>query len=176
MNKKDWFAALKHPVPADMEYYLEEKASQGLMLCPVGEKGFFYFEFIEDEPQKCKYMVDISKLPKSLYMETMIDNGWSYLGKSGNCYIWRQSYEDVRPKDLSDKVCKQNHCRNLGLIMLFLAILCTVAAGALIWGFIYEIQMEAVKRHYTYIVEAVLQVPLFLYFWWAAHRLLTEKK
>lgn len=176
MNEKVWFAALRHPVPDDMEFYLEKMAAEGKMLCPVGQMGLFYYEFIDDAPQKCKYMVDVTRLPKALYMDTLISEGWYFLGQSGNCYIWRQPYDEHRPKEMGDRTCKERHCRNLGLVFLFMALICIVAAFLLCRGFYLEIQYKAVTRHVSYIVEAALQIPFIGYFLWASHRLLTGKK
>lgn len=162
--KKEWFMLFRYPVPADMEYYLEEQASLGYYLEPIGEKGLFYYEFSEAKSGKCKYMVDISKLPKSMYMETLIREGWQYMGTSGNCYIWKQQYTDERPKDMSDRLCKLNHCKIWAVIMLLLSILFLGVIIGFAYSFYYEIKMNVMEKHYIYIIEAIINIPFFIVF------------
>lgn len=173
---KEWFVSLKYIVPSEMEYYLEEKAAEGYMLKEVGQMGLFYFEFQEDKVQKCKYVVDISALPKTLYMSTLIDKGWEYLGKTGNCYIWRKCYENERPDDFADYSCRKKHCLRFGLAMLLIAIILLAAIGYLIWG-IYMEKKYGVNTHIiTYIVEAVIDLPFALLFGNMARKLLNNKE
>ena len=175
MNSKVWFAALKYIVPTEMEYFLEEEAAEGWQLKPVGEMGLFYFEFVEAKPSKCRYVVDVTALPKHLYMQTLSEKEWEYMGNSGNCHIWRKTYEETRPKDFADRICRKNHCKRLGIAMLIFMVLCLAAALALIWGYMYEGKMQAEgPRHVIYLVEAALQVPFILYFGWAAGKLLSR--
>lgn len=173
---KSWFASLKYIVPTDMEYFLEEKAAEGYMLKEVGPMGLFYFEFIEEMSQKCKYVVDVTKLPKSLYMETVMEKDWEYMGRTGNCYIWRQCYADSRPEDFADQSTRKKYCIRIGLLMLLLCIIFLGTIGALIWG-IYNEHIRGISIHTAaYIVEAVINIPFAVYFGYQAKRLLTYKE
>lgn len=154
--KKEWFMLFRYPVPADLEYYLEEQASLGYYLEPLGEKGMFYYTFKEAKSGKCKYMVDVSKLPKSMYIETLMSKGWTYLGTSGNCYVWKQEYVDERPEDMSDKLCKYKHCRNGAILSAIGMLVFLIAAIALIWGTYVELTYGGHIKHHIYIFEAVI--------------------
>lgn len=169
--RKEWFVPFRNPVPADMEYFLEEKASEGYTLLPLGEQGLFTFRFLEGKPTKCKYMVDVSNLPKTLYVQTLIDKGWQYLGTTGNCYVWKQEYDDVRPEDMSDSFCRKQYCKKFGLIMLALFILILTISIGLIWGYYYEIKMHVGNKHIIYIFEAIFNLPFLIYTFWAYRKL-----
>lgn len=171
---KKYFVSLKKIVPSEMEYYLEEMAANGMMLKNLGEMGFFYFEFEEDIPQKCKYVVDISSLPKRLYIETLVDKGWEYMGKTGNCYVWRQVYEDKRPEDFVDHACRRNHCLRMGIGFAFMACVCVLLALALVWGCMVEHRYATAVHVPLYLSEAFIQLPMAYYFGWAAKRLLAK--
>ena len=85
-EKKKFFASLRYIVPEDLEFFLEESASQGLILNRLGEGSLFYFDFTEASPEKTKYVADITGLSKGLYMGMLIDKGWEYMGRVMNCY------------------------------------------------------------------------------------------
>ena len=173
---KNWFASLKYIVPTDMEYFLEEKAAEGYMLQEVGSMGLFYFEFVEEMSQKCKYVVDVTRLPKSLYMETVMEKDWEYMGRTGNCYIWRQRYTDSRPEDFADQSTRKKYCLRMGLLMLLLCVIFLGAIGALIWGVYFEHTKGFAVHTAAYIVESVLNLPFAIYFGYQAKRLLTYKE
>jgi hypothetical protein len=175
MKVKKWLVALKKIVPTEMERYLEEMAAEGYQLRSVGEMGLFYFEFDETENKKSKYVVDISALPKVSYMETLLKKEWEYLGKTGNCYIWRKNYEDKRPEDFADKICRKKHCFRLGLIFSLFALLIGILMCALGWGIMFELR-QGIKDHVlAYAIEIVLQIPFLIYFIWGARKLLAER-
>ena len=160
MAVRKYFMSYTHICPSDMEYALEEMASKGLMLQPFGEMGMFYFVFLEKDPVKCKYVVDISSLPKSMYMDTLISKGWEFLGKTGNCYVWRQTYDDERPEDFSDKACLYKHCSRMAFAFLGMAFVCIALMLGLIWGVYYENHMGVNTHIVMYIIESILQIPL----------------
>ncbi len=168
--------SLKHVVPEDLEYYLEMKASQGLMLKPLGQMGLFYYEFAEQKPQKCRYVVDCTQIPKERYFPRMAEMEWEYLGKVGNCIIWRKCYEKNRPDDIVDHPYRQRYCRMLGIIFLIIMLLCLIAAIALLVGAKYEMQYGISRYRWRYIIEAALQIPFILYFGWGARKLLSFKE
>lgn len=171
MSVKKWFVGLKYLVPSELEYYLEEKAAEGYFLQPTGQNGILYFTFEEGKSRKCKYMVDISALPKEMYIEEMTKNEWEYLGKVGNCYIWRQFYDSVRPKDCSDEYCLQRHCLRMGIFFFLLLLLLLVTIGLLIWGVYIEKKYAVNKFTTMYIIEAIINLPFAVYFGWAARKL-----
>lgn len=163
MTKKEWFMLLRYPVPADLEYYLEEAASNGYFLKPLGEKGFFYYEFEKENPAKCKYMVDITALPKAMYIETLLNKNWEYLGTSGNCYVWRQKYDDTRPKDMSDMFCKERHCRNFGIAMLVLGLILFALVGIFTWECVQELKIFSEIKHIMFVVNAIINTILGIF-------------
>lgn len=173
---KNWFASLKYIVPTDMEYFLEEKAAEGYMLKEIGSMGLFYFEFVEEMSQKCKYVVDVTKLPKSLYMETVMEKGWEYMGRTGNCYVWRQRYQDSRPEDFADQATRKKYCLRMGLLMLLFCLIFLGAVGALIWGVYFEHSKGMSVHTSAYIVEAVINLPFAVYFGYQAKKMLTFKE
>ena len=176
MGKKYYFTAVKKINPRDMEYFLEEQASEGYMLETVGELGLFYFNFIETAPQKCKYVVDISSLPKNLYMGTLVDDGWEYMGKTANCYIWRKVYEDQRPKDFADKVCLRKHCLRMGTAFLIASIICVLAFLGFIYGISLENKMGVRIHTVAYCVEAAFIIPFVLLFSYISKKLFNGLK
>lgn len=175
MSKKAWLIPIKYPIPEDLEYYLEEMAAEGYILQPLGEKSLFFYEFEEGKRQKTKYMVDKSTMPMDVYTKMMLDRGWEYMGKSGNCVVWRQDYDEKRPEDCSDKFCKNRHTKNMGIIFLIIALLFVITAGALGYGFYYEKKMNAEYLHYGYILQAVLHLPFAIYFGIKAKKCLDHK-
>lgn len=173
---KEWFVALKYIVPSDMEYYLEEKAAQGYMLKDVGETGILYFEFVEQMSEKCKYVVDFTSLPKSMYMESVMEKGWEYLGKSNNCYIWRKCYKDERPEDFADLVSRKKYCFRMGLGMAIIAFLFLAVIIALVWAIFWEKKQGVDTHMVAYIVEAILNLPFVIYFGLLAKKLFSYKE
>lgn len=161
---KEWFVSLKHIVPSDMEYYLEEKAAQGYMLQEVGETGMFYFEFAEQMAEKCKYVVDITSLPKTMYMQSVIEKGWEYLGKSGNCYIWRKCYKDERPEDFADLEARKKYCKRMGIGMAIITFLFLAATIGLIWALFWENSRDQLIHLIPYTTEAVINLPFIICF------------
>lgn len=161
--KKIWFVPIKYIVPEDLEYFLEEKAAEGLQLKPVGQLSLFYYEFDEVKPHKAKFLVDKTSMDKAEYVKIMMDRGWEYIGNSGNCIIWRQEYQDKRPEDCSDKYYKDKHTRNMGIIMLIVALLFILSAFGFVGGFIYERKMNAEYLHYGYFFQAAIHLPIGIY-------------
>lgn len=172
---KKWLAALKYIKPGDMEDFLENSSREGMHLKVIGQAGLFYFEFEEGEPRKYRYVVDISALPKALYIQTLIEKEWEYMGKTGNCYVWRKEYEERRPENFTDKLCIRKHCNRLAIVALLATILCLGAAGALIYGAVLEHRYynEYTLRFFMYLLEAFINLPLAVYFFWAGRKLLS---
>ena len=52
-DKKNFFASLRYIVPEDLEYFLEERASEGFKLERLRESSLFYFDFTEGTPEIC---------------------------------------------------------------------------------------------------------------------------
>ena len=173
--QKKMFAALKYIVPSDMEYFLEEMSADGKILRPVGESGLFYYEFTEEKAQKTKYVVDHSTMPKALYMQMAIDKGWEFMGKSFNCYIWRQHYDDKkRPENFADQTGVQKHCLHQGLVMSAMALVCLALAVAIIY-FLRAERMQGITDHtIQYVIMLATQLPFLIYFAWAGRKLLFE--
>lgn len=170
-GKKKILASLRYIVPTEMEYFLEERASEGMHLCPLGEMGFFYFDFVESEPEKVKYVVDVTALPKALYMQTLIEKEWQYLGKTGNCYVWRKPYDSTRPEEFADKSCRKKYCKRMG-IGFFLTMLFFLAAMILLgYGAYFEISHGVMRYYLSYIIEALFLIPFAGYCGWAARKL-----
>lgn len=174
-DMKKWLAALKYIKPGDMEDFLESSSREGIHLKMIGQAGLFYFEFEEGEPRKYRYVVDISALPKALYLQTLIEEGWEYMGKTGNCYVWRMEYEEKRPKSFADKICLRKHCNRLAIVALLAMLLCLGAAGALIYSAVLEYRYYDgyTVRFIMYLVEALINLPLAVYFFWAGGKLLS---
>ncbi len=181
--QRSLFAALKHVVPSDMEYYLEEKNAEGLRLLPLGQGSVFSLAFTEEKPVKYRYVVDCPTLPKVLYMQKLTDDGWEYMGQSLNSYIWRKSYEDDnRPADFSDKVGKRKHCLILGIVTLIAALAFIGLFIALCYMLHMEYQVAKLgevpapdtKRLIQYILVILLQLPFAFCFGSMAIKLLKE--
>ena len=169
---KKWFASCKYIKPADLEEFLENCSRDGYHIIPIGQMGFFHFEFIQTEPQKYRYVVDVTALPKVLYMETIVEKGWEYLGKTGNCYVWRKPYEERRPDSFADKACIRKHCLRVGIAAILAMLLCLGAAGYLIYGAYLERKLGFDRYYLSYLIEALPLIPLGIYFGWAARKLL----
>ena len=173
--QKKMFTALKYIVPSEMETYLEEMSMDGKILRPVGEGGLFYFEFIEEKAQKTRFIVDHTSMSKVSYMQTAIDKGWDYMGKSFNCYIWRKNYEDSnRPEAFTDQAGVQKHCLRQGLVMTVMALACLALAVAIVYYMRTE-RLQGVTDHTVqYAIMLATQLPLIAYFAWAGRKLLFE--
>ena len=171
---KKWFAVCRYVTPDILEETLENYSRDGFHLTMLGEMSFFYYEFIQAEPIKYRYVVDVSALPKAQYMQTGIEQGWEYLGITGNCHVWRKDYDERRPASFADKKCRRNHCIRVGIAALFATLLCIGGAAALVYGAVLERRMGFDRYYITYIVEAIPLVPLGIYFGWAARKLLRK--
>lgn len=169
---KKWFAACRYVKPDSLEEALENYSRDGFHLTTLGEMSFFYYEFVQSEPIKYRYVVDVSALPKVQYMQTGIEQGWEYLGKTGNCHVWRKAYEERRPGSFADKACRRKHCIRVGIAALAAMLFCIGSAAALIYGAIQEYRYGVGRYYISYIVEAFPLVPLAAYFGWAANKLL----
>ena len=173
--QKKMFTALKYIVPSEMESYLEEMSADGKILRPVGEGGLFYFEFTEEKAQKTRFIVDHSSMSKVVYMQTAIDKGWDYMGKSFDCYIWRKNYEDSnRPEAFTDQPGVQKHCLRQGIVMAAIALVCLALAVAIIYFMCAERQQGITSHTIQYVVMLATQLPLIVYFAWASRKLLFE--
>ena len=173
--EKKMFAAMRYIVPSDMEYYLEEMSAEGKILRPVGEGGLFYYEFTEEKAQKARFVVDHSTMPKALYMQMAIDKGWEFMGKSFNCYIWRQRYEDKRwPESFADQTGVQKHCLHQGLVMTAMAFVCLALAVAIVYFLRLERQHGIADHTVQYAIMFASQMPFLIYFAWAGWKLLFE--
>lgn len=175
MKIKKWFVALTKIVPSEMERYLEEMAAEGYQLRNIGEMGLFYFPFEQSPKLKSKYVVDISALPKVMYMETLLKKDWEYLGKTGNCYIWRKNYDDVRPEDFTDKICRAKHCKRMGIFFSLMTLLCLALTVSLVYGIVLELKNNISTHVAMYIIEIIFQIPFILYFMWGARKLLSNR-
>lgn len=169
---KKWFASCRYLKPDTLEEVLENYSREGFHLTTLGEISFFYYDFIQAEPIKYRYVVDVSALPKTQYMQTGIELGWEYLGRTGNCHVWRKAYEERRPESFADKACRRKHCTRVGIAALAAMLFCIGSAVALIYGAILEHKYGVDRYYISYIVEAVPLVPLAAYFGWAANKLL----
>ena len=177
--QRSLFAALKHVVPSDLEYYLEEKNSEGLKLLPLGQGSLFSILFSEEKPEKLMYVVDCPTLPKALYMQKLTDEGWEYMGQSLNSYVWRKKYEESnRPRNFADKVGMKAHCLKLGLLTLLLALIFAGLFGALCYSLYreYQIQPPEAARLVKYILVLVVQLPFVLCFGSMSVKLLKENR
>lgn len=169
---KKWFAALRYIKPVEMEEFLENSSRDGLNLERLNSLGLFYFSFEKSIPKKYRYVVDISDLPKALYMETLLEDGWEYLGNTLNCHIWRKEYGDRRPEDFADKTCRRKHMIRMGILLLLVFLFMLGAAVALVYGAFNMKKNGMPEYFYRYLVQALFQVPVILYLGWAAKKLL----
>ena len=171
-----YFAAFKHIAPSDMEYYLEEMASNGYILEPLAQSGMFFLKFAEGRPERIKYVVDVTGLQKHLYMKTLIDKGWEYMGQVMNCHVWKMAYKDgERPADFADQRCIRGHCIRMGAAFAVVAVLMLL----LFAGYIYLIYSEhaaaaEVKHDVLYAILAVIQIPFTVFFAILAAKLFRE--
>lgn len=163
-SKKEWFVSLKNLQPSELEYYLEEQASKGMILKKIGEMGLFYYEFEEGEATKTKYVVDKSGLPKEVYIKSLTDNGWELMGTNGPFYIWRQDYTEKRPKDFTDMLIRAKTCKIMAIVCLVITILlCILTIGY--GNLIYQTHAYISKlRLASYVIGAIIQIPFILFF------------
>ena len=168
-----FFASLKYIIPSDMEYFLEESSAEGLKLLDLGQSSVFAMKFQEAKPEKVKYAVDCSGLSKSLYMQTILDKGWEYMGTTLNCYVWRKSYEGSdRPEDFTDKNAIAKHCLKQGIVFAVVALILIVLYALMIIELVAEFKMGKTEHIPAYCVIMTVQLPLLLYSVWAAVRLI----
>lgn len=175
---KKWFAIFKYPVPTAMEDFLEMQAHDGYFLNYVGQSGLFYYEFTEDKSKKCCYLVDAVQINQGDYVKHLVDDGWEYLGKSGNLLISRKPYDEKRPEKKPNEILRKKHCMRTGLLyllvgLLFLAVCCFAGYGSY-----QEITMKPdgmAMRLSMYILEIVVQLPLAVLCFFNAKKCLTYK-
>ncbi|MBR5421560.1 MAG: DUF2812 domain-containing protein [Lachnospiraceae bacterium] len=175
--QKSLLASLKHIVPSDLEYYLEEKNAEGLKLLPLGQGSLFFLQFSEETPQRYRYVVDCPTMQKVSYMKRLTEEGWELMGSSFSFYIWRKHYEEgQRPEDFADKAGQRSHCLRLGIILLIFALAFVGLFGAMIWSLRreYLLMGMAAGRMACYILIIALQLPFIFLFGRAAYRLLKE--
>ncbi|MCR5249326.1 MAG: DUF2812 domain-containing protein [Lachnospiraceae bacterium] len=175
--QRSFLAAFKHIVPADLEFYLEEKNAEGLILVPLKGTSVFSLLFTEEAPKRYKYAVDCPTIPKAMYMKKLSDDGWEYLGQSMNRYLWRKEYEEgERPGDFSDKLGQYRHCLQLGLILLVLALVFVGLFGALCYTLYREYSLGGMdpKRFAAYLVVIAFQLPFVFLFFGGSVKLLKE--
>ena len=171
-----YFAAFKHIAPSDLEYYLEEMASDGFILAPLSQSGLFCFKFAEEKGERVKYVVDVTGLQKHLYMKTLIDKGWEYMGQVLNCHIWKMTYEGSdRPEDFADHSCIRKHCIRMGIVFIILALLMLLLFGGYLF-LIYKEHAVAVpeKHDLIYGILAGVQIPFTAIFAILAAKLFKE--
>ena len=172
-DKKNFFASLRYIVPEDLEYFLEEKASEGFKLERLGESSLFYFDFTEDTPEKVKYVADVTGLSKALYMQMLIDKEWEYMGKVMNCYLWRKTYSgSKRPEDFADKKGIRSHCLKMGLTFALMALILIAVYVMMSVVLVAEGKAGNYSHVTGYGLAMGLQLPFLLYFIWAAYKLL----
>ena len=164
--QRSLFAALKHVVPSDLEYYLEEKNSEGLRLMPLGQGSLFSLAFTEEKPERLKYVVDCPTMPKALYMQKLTDKGWEYMGQSLNSYVWRKSYEEGN----------RLHCLRLGIVVMVVALVFTGLFGALCYSLYmeYKVQPPEATRLAKYILVIAIQLPFMICFASMSAKLMKE--
>jgi hypothetical protein len=168
-----FFAALKYIIPSDMEYFLEESSAEGLKLLDLGQSSVFAMKFVEEQPEKVKYAVDCSGLSKSLYMQTILDKGWEYMGTSLNCYVWRKPYEGAdRPEDFTDKTAIAKHCMKQGIVFAAVAVILLVLYTLMIIELVAEFKMGKTEHIPLYSIAMTVQLPLLLYSVWASVKLI----
>lgn len=168
-----FFASLKYIIPSDMEYFLEESSAEGLKLLDLGQSSVFAMKFQEAKPEKVKYAVDCTGLSKSLYMQTILDKGWEYMGTTLNCYVWRKPYEgNERPEDFTDKNAIAKHCLKQGIVFAVVALILIVLYALMIIELVAEFKMGKTEHIPAYCVIMTVQLPLLLYSVWAAVRLI----
>ena len=168
-----FFAALKYIIPSDMEYFLEESSAEGLELMDLGQSSVCAMKFLEAKPEKVKYAVDCTGLTKSLYMQTILDKGWEYMGSSLNCYVWRKRYEGSdRPEDFTDKKAIAKHCLKQGIVFGVVALILLVLYTLMIIELVAEFKMGETKHIPLYSIAMTVQLPLLLYSIWASVRLI----
>ncbi|MCR5209754.1 MAG: DUF2812 domain-containing protein [Lachnospiraceae bacterium] len=172
-DKKKFFASLRYIVPEDLEFFLEESASEGMILDHLGESSLFYFDFTEGAPEKTKYVADVTGLSKALYMEMLINKGWEYMGKVMNCYLWRQTYSgNKRPDDFADKKGIRNHCLKMGITFAVLALILIAIYVMMIMILVTEGKAGNYSHITGYCLAMGIQLPIVLYLIWAAFKLL----
>jgi len=172
---KRFLATLRHISPVDLEYYLEEEHSSGHVLKPLGQESLLFLSFTEEKPEKCAYVVDVSALPKAMYVPTLVKKGWEPMGQAMNCYIWRQYYkDDKRPENFADRLCLRMHCIRLGIVMLIVALL-FLGLSATYFYLLWKEKQQGIPDHFwKYLILGIVHLPFFGYAAWAARKLFRE--
>ncbi len=173
---KKYFAAFKHIAPSDMEFFLEEMASDGYILEPLSQSGLLYLKFAESRGEYVRYVVDVTGLQKHMYMKTLIDQDWEYMGQVLNCHIWKKVYDKGdRPADFADIRCIRSHCIKMGVVFVILALLMLLLFAGYLF-LIYKEHANAMpeKHDLIYGLLAFLQIPFTAFFGIMAYKLFRE--
>ena len=111
-----------------------------------------------------------------MYKETLEKKGWELLGTTANFYVWRQDYEDKRPEDFTDMICRKKHMLTIGLIFFIVGVLCLILAIGSIYGIYLEHRVGIQTHMLLNSIQTVVQIPFIAYFFWSSTRLFKFRK
>lgn len=101
-TKREWFAAFRYIVPADLERWLEAQAREGWLCERVGQWSSIRMTLQKGEAAKYRYVIDMQVRPRPDYRSTYEDAGWEYVGQMASSWLWRRKYEGARPEAFTD--------------------------------------------------------------------------
>ncbi|NLG45698.1 DUF2812 domain-containing protein [Gordonia sp. (in: high G+C Gram-positive bacteria)] len=131
MSSSTWFAAVRHPAPADFEQWLEAKAADGQILAGYSRISPLRMTFTESAPAQMRYVVERRENPAPIdYFRFREADGWEHVGNASDFHVWSRQYTGQRPDGFIGADLNREASR-LGLILAIVAAVTLIAAVAL---------------------------------------------
>ena len=131
MSSSTWFAAIRHPAPADLEQWLEAKAADGQILADYSRISPLRMTFTESAPAQVRYVVERRQNPAPIdYFRFREADGWEHVGNASDFHVWSRQYTGQRPDGFIGADLNREASR-LGLILAIVAAITLIAAVAL---------------------------------------------
>lgn len=131
MSSSTWFAAVRHPAPADFEQWLEAKAADGQILTEYSRLSPLRMTFTDSAPAQVRYVVERRENPAPIdYFRFREADGWEHVGNASAYHIWSRRYSGERPDGFIG-VDLDRRASLLGLQLAIVAAITLIAAVAL---------------------------------------------
>jgi len=122
---------------------MEGMAKDGWNVGKLGQFGAFKIDFYNTGPKNYRFVFDLNINPKKDYMQTYEQFGWEYVGRMSSCFIWRKTYDEIRPESFTDKESRIRRNQNIknayrANFIIMLAAVAVVLTGCAVCMYIGE--------------------------------------
>jgi len=149
IKKFYWLPVFRKFIPADLETWMENLASEGWNIDKLGMFSILRLTFQKTEPKRYRYVFDMNfstSYRHEEYRQTYEQFGWEYVGRfNANTFLWRKEYADERPESFTDIESLKNRnkrVRNSVTAAFILALISVfaLAAGIFVCAFVGKIE------------------------------------